>query len=204
MLRPHLLQAQEQAQAAAGVRARLQTLGRALEASDLAVILLASNARIELATRRARQWLREYFGSRRRPAERLPDDVSRWVAQQEEAVERADDMPPPRSPLRVARGDRTLTVRLLDEEGQRVLVLTEARATLDPAGLAALELTWRESEVLAWLACGKSNDEIATVLGTSPRTVAKHVEHIFRKLGVESRTAAAARAFGTWRAASPR
>jgi DNA-binding CsgD family transcriptional regulator len=60
-----------------------------------------------------------------------------------------------------------------------------------PAELAALPLTRREREVLAILAAGKTNDEIAAVLGISPRTVQKHLEHVFEKLGVETRTAAA-------------
>ena len=55
----------------------------------------------------------------------------------------------------------------------------------------ARRLTGREGEVLGWLAEGKRNDEIALILGISPRTVHKHVEHLFAKLGVETRTAAA-------------
>ena len=53
-------------------------------------------------------------------------------------------------------------------------------------------LTAREAEVLAWLAKGKTNRDIADILGMSPRTVSKHLEHIFEKLGVETRAAAAA------------
>ncbi len=52
-------------------------------------------------------------------------------------------------------------------------------------------LTLREREVLRWLARGKSNAEIATILGISSATVGKHLEHIYPKLGVENRTAAA-------------
>ena len=52
-------------------------------------------------------------------------------------------------------------------------------------------LTLRESEVLRWLAQGKSNAEIGTILGISAATVSKHLEHIYPKLGVENRTAAA-------------
>jgi DNA-binding CsgD family transcriptional regulator len=52
-------------------------------------------------------------------------------------------------------------------------------------------LTRRESEVARWLGEGKANAEIAAILGTEPRTVEKHVEHILAKLGVENRTAAA-------------
>jgi len=58
-----------------------------------------------------------------------------------------------------------------------------------------LNLSAREGEVLAWLARGKSNKDIATILNLSPRTVTKHIEQIFTKLGVENRTAAAAMAF---------
>lgn len=53
-------------------------------------------------------------------------------------------------------------------------------------------LTPRETEVLAWLAKGKTNRDIAEILGMSPRTVNKHLEHVFEKLGVETRAAAAA------------
>ena len=53
-------------------------------------------------------------------------------------------------------------------------------------------LTVRELEVLQWVACGKTNRDIGTILGLSPRTVNKHLEHVYVKLGVETRTAAAA------------
>lgn len=58
----------------------------------------------------------------------------------------------------------------------------------------ALQLTGREAEVLLWIARGKTNREIGEILGTSPRTVNKHLEQVFKKLGVENRTSAAARA----------
>jgi DNA-binding CsgD family transcriptional regulator len=56
----------------------------------------------------------------------------------------------------------------------------------------ALGLTRREAEVLAWVAKGKTNEQIGLILGISVRTVQKHLEHVFSKLGVETRTAAAA------------
>ena len=64
------------------------------------------------------------------------------------------------------------------------------------ARLADAALTPRETEVLSWLAKGKTNRDIGEILGTSPRTVNKHLEHIFEKLGVETRAAAAALASG--------
>jgi DNA-binding CsgD family transcriptional regulator len=63
--------------------------------------------------------------------------------------------------------------------------------TARPASLAAL--TDREIQVLELVAQGRTNTAIAHMLGVSPRTIAKHLEHIYRKLGVASRAAAAAR-----------
>ncbi|MGJ4882531.1 MULTISPECIES: response regulator transcription factor [unclassified Bradyrhizobium] len=60
-------------------------------------------------------------------------------------------------------------------------------------------LTTREGEVLSWLSKGKTNRDIAQILGLSPRTVDKHLEQIYAKLGVENRTAAAAVATGVTR-----
>jgi DNA-binding response OmpR family regulator len=77
-------------------------------------------------------------------------------------------------------------------------MLTEARLSRDAAtaavsaDLSHYQLTPRELDVLAWIARGKTNRDIAEILGMSPRTVNKHLEHIFVKLGVETRAAAAA------------
>jgi DNA-binding CsgD family transcriptional regulator len=56
---------------------------------------------------------------------------------------------------------------------------------------ASLRLTPREAEVLFWIAQGKTNHEIGIILGAKTSTICKHVEHIFGKLNVENRTAAA-------------
>lgn len=63
------------------------------------------------------------------------------------------------------------------------------RRTKDENDRAAL--TVREAEVGQWLACGKTNQEIALLVRASPRTIDKHVEHILAKLRVENRTTAA-------------
>jgi DNA-binding CsgD family transcriptional regulator len=60
-----------------------------------------------------------------------------------------------------------------------------------------LSVTEREAEVLLWIARGKSNRDIAEILSLSPRTVNKHLEQIYAKLGVENRTSAAALAVRT-------
>ena len=57
--------------------------------------------------------------------------------------------------------------------------------------MLAFKLTAREAEVLHWVARGKTNRDVGDILGLSPRTVTKHMEHILPKLGVETRTAAA-------------
>lgn len=61
-------------------------------------------------------------------------------------------------------------------------------------GFGALPVTPREREVLAWLAAGKTDKDIGAILGMSPRTVQKHLQHIYEKLGVETRTSAVVRA----------
>jgi DNA-binding CsgD family transcriptional regulator len=80
-------------------------------------------------------------------------------------------------------------------EAQRALAASGEPSPLcegPPDAIASL--TPREREVLGWVAAGKTNAQIATILGAMPRTVAKHLERIFEKLGVETRTAAAMRA----------
>jgi len=58
----------------------------------------------------------------------------------------------------------------------------------------ALSLTGREADVLLWISRGKSNRDVGEILGISPRTVNKHLQQIFEKLGVENRSSATARA----------
>jgi len=61
-----------------------------------------------------------------------------------------------------------------------------------PSRLASASLTPRETEVLSWSAKGKTNRDVSDILGMIPRTANKHLEHVFEKLGVETRAAAAA------------
>lgn len=81
--------------------------------------------------------------------------------------------------------------------GETMLLLEQRSANAAaPSRLANAALTPRETEVLSWLAKGKTNRDIGDILGMSHRTVNKHLEHIFEKLGVETRSAAAALATG--------
>jgi DNA-binding CsgD family transcriptional regulator len=65
------------------------------------------------------------------------------------------------------------------------------------APVASNGLTEREAEILGWVARGKTNQEIAKLLVVSPHTVRKHLENVYEKLGVHTRTAAVACAFAT-------
>ena len=66
----------------------------------------------------------------------------------------------------------------------------------ESGSLEQYQLTPRETDVLSWVAKGKTNRDIGEILGMSPRTVNKHLEHIYVKLGVETRAAAAALTVG--------
>ena len=65
--------------------------------------------------------------------------------------------------------------------------------TIHPGSAGCRAVTPREREVLAWLTSGKTDKDIAAILGISPRTIHKHLQRIYDKLGVETRTAAAMR-----------
>jgi DNA-binding CsgD family transcriptional regulator len=92
-------------------------------------------------------------------------------------------------------GDRRLTVPAVRRAQEILLLLEEDAATIPPGAFASLGLTRREGEVLGLVAKGKTNPEVGSILGLSPRTVQHQLEAVFRKLGVETRTAAVARAF---------
>jgi DNA-binding response OmpR family regulator len=106
----------------------------------------------------------------------------------------ADKAQPSASSRAEVRGlEIDLAVLESDRPGEILLRLTEAR---EEGKIAVLQkfnaLTRREAEVLLWVSYGKTNRTISEILGISPRTVNKHLEQVFRKLGVETRAAATA------------
>ena len=101
--------------------------------------------------------------------------------------------------LLVAREGRPFTARerarlALMEPHIAFLYGQACRNAQRPLACVADGITPREQEVLRWVSCGKTDADIAALLAISPRTVNKHLEHIYVKLGVETRTAAVMRA----------
>jgi DNA-binding CsgD family transcriptional regulator len=200
LLRPHLAHLYRSAEAMSRTRRDLALVTRGVEASNHALLIVGREGRIRRATEGVERWLTHYFGPAPRPAY-LPVRLWEWVQWHERMRGRTDALPPVRRPLVVERQDRRLTVRLVSQPPDSLLLLDETATRLEPAVLTRLGLSSREAEVLAWVSAGKTSPAIATLLRISPRTVQTHLERIYRKLGVETRTAAAARALEAMREA---
>jgi len=192
LMAPHVVQAYRNAEAM--TRARRSAAPGARDATDTEVVLLSARGGVQFATPRARRWLAAYFGESVARDSRVPAELRAWARAQEHALDARGDAPAPRIPLVVRRDGGSLEIRFASEPGQRALLVRERRRGIVAPALEPLGLSPREAQVLAWVAEGKTNVEIGVILGARPRTVAKHLEHIFRKLGVETRTAAAAAA----------
>jgi DNA-binding CsgD family transcriptional regulator len=194
LLRPHVALAYRNAAAFDELQRRVRQLARAVDECDRGVAVVDPSGRMRMRTARARVLLDKYCGTAH-TRHRLPEDVRDWARAWRAELDRHEGTRPPAEPLVIQRGAERLVVRLLPDwaRGEHLLLMEEQRADL-PAGLAASGLSRRESEVLSWVARGKTNAEAATILAISPRTVQKHLEHVFEKLGVETRTAAAATA----------
>jgi len=178
----HLRQARHGAQA----RSALDAFGHA------ALTVRVADGRLVWQTPLARKLLRDYLGELH---DRLPDDVAGWARLQ--AAERVQARPG--VPHAVMQGPRRLSFTLHEDtgDGEWLVVMRESSDTATVQAIAAaFRLTTREAEVLYWVVKGKTNKDIGEILGTSPRTINKHLEHVFEKLGVETRTAAASLAIG--------
>ena len=186
----------------------------ALDVGGHGVVVVDGRGRIAWRSPQAQRWLGEFFTDA--PAERCAD----WLATAVEEVsgaggarglggtDRAGSVGAiggadlqPLSALagvlcrRSAADGRTLLARRLGDigMGEAMWLLSLQRPGEAAASrLATAALTPRETEVLSWVAKGKTNRDVGDILGLSPRTVNKHLEHVFEKLGVETRAAAAA------------
>ena len=167
-LRPHVVALVRQTR---GRRrfAVLQAAADAAEAGDQrGFVILGGGDLIEYASPPAQRILAAWFGNGF--GDRLPPSIGDWLAS-----------PSPDQPLQVERNGTRLVVEAPTRSG---LIVAEERVR--PS------LTAREVEVVRSLAAGKSTAEIAHELWVTPATVSKHLEHVYRKLGVSSRTAALA------------
>jgi DNA-binding NarL/FixJ family response regulator len=172
------------ARIAHGTRVALDATGRFLLATD-------QSARLLWCTPKAKQLLAELFPAVAGQGPSLPPAVVEQIKQLRQPAARATA----RSCLEV--GVRRIELSFLSSIGPDELLfrLAEVTAGGDEQLLQqTLQLTGREAEVLLWISRGKSNREIGEILHISPRTVNKHLEQVFVKLGVENRASAAARA----------
>ncbi len=159
----------------AEVALRADAEAQLAQSLDRALLVADGDGRIVFQTLRATHLLHKHLPGHQ--AGRLPDEL--------------------RGVDKFASRAGTLLLRRFIGPGAEpltVLQLTEESAPPGPRELTALGLTPRQAEVLYWIAQGKTNGEVAVILGTSPRTVDKHVEQLLERLGVENRLAAAARA----------
>jgi len=199
ILRPHVVQAFGNAETVTKMREELSSRTQAMEDMDRAVLSLTPQGRIQWATPRASRLLTDYGLQGKRQSDWLPATLREWVNQQLAPLGSPSELPAPLNPLVIARNGRTLTMRVVQNGGQRLLFLDETYTEFPMAALASLGLSGRETEILGWVAQGKTNPEIGVILGISPRTVQKHLEHVYGRLGVENRHAAMRLALDTAR-----
>jgi DNA-binding CsgD family transcriptional regulator len=157
-----------------------------------ALLVASPDGRIQFATARADRWMRDFFAAVASPQGRLPEALTRWL----------DHGASGGYPARfiIDRPGRRLCVQLLCREADSVCLLLERNPEISPTLDAHGLLTERQTEVLSWVARGKTNAEIGKILSLKTKTIGKYLERIFPKLGVENRTAAASFVLGVNRA----
>lgn len=176
MLRPHLVVAFNNLTLAADHKTRLDAATLALHELTSATLIINPEGRILYHTGSGLQWIGATSPGI------LPADISEWLSR--------PIINGSRPPMRWPTGTGEIQIRSVPTNSpeRRLLLLTRA----GPRQRAAVTgLSRREREVAGWIREGKTNAEIAAILGISPRTVQKHIENIFGKLGVESRVAIA-------------
>ena len=195
-LRPHASQAYRDLKTVTQIKQKFILVDHALNTLRLGLILLTPDGKVRLATTCAAQQVKEYLGQRPLIGERLPESLWMWVKQQEAGLNENSDAPLRRSRLILAREGKRLVIRLVSDL-DRILLLREEHSTkmIKPQSAAPCSLSPREAQVLQWVSQGKTNKEAGVILKLSARTVQKHLEHIYQKMGVESRTGAAAKAY---------
>jgi len=154
-------------------------------------IIVEITGEVQFMTQRAEELLSQYFLP---PIPySLPESLQHWFKDQIARLTFNGDVPSRCLPLHIQQVGRELIVRLIpDPINQQYLLLLEEEElqSFSISALESLGLTKREAEVLFWTAKDKSNAGIAKVLGCSEGTVRKHLEHLYGKLSVQTRTAA--------------
>jgi len=188
---PHVLQAFRLAHTTSAL-IEMASMKSGANCAERGIVAIGLDGTVTMETAAATRLIEKFFP--KRTGRGLPEQLAQWISRSDQTMRKATDVPEVRRPLVIERAGNRLTVNLLSNPEQNFLMLEEHRLAIDPAALSSLPLTRRESEILAYVAVGKTNREIGTILGISSRTVSKHVEHILERLGVETRTAAAASA----------
>jgi DNA-binding CsgD family transcriptional regulator len=190
LAQPHLVQAYRNAAAWTHITNQLRFFETALLSSPVAAIVLADNRRVRAITPKATRLLAQFLPDDSQRVGQLPSLLRRWIASQEKLFD-TGEVPARLEPLVIRKDGQSIVVRIFRDAGQQLLLIDEAKQS--PMPHKGFRLTARETEVLTWMRQGKTNREIAGILGMRPRTVQKHLEHVFQKMGVETRTAAAAK-----------
>lgn len=170
----------------------MQQARSTLDAFGQASIAITPNdAKIVWQTPLARALLQKYFPPTVESNEHpTPTPILNWMETSLVEVDKGGAI----QPLVIIKGaDRLIfsAAAFSGDEHWVILLREESDAAQIEALMTIFSLTKRESEVLYWAIKGKTNRDIGDILGTSPRTINKHLEHVFQKLGVETRTAAA-------------
>jgi DNA-binding CsgD family transcriptional regulator len=187
LLRPHLSQAHDNAQHYQRLQQDIGKLQQSLHHLDL--VILNPTGQIQSISPQAIRWLETYFPKPTRSLQ-PPDHLWAWVKHQ---VTQNPDRQTIPLPLRIQQGGKQLVIRLVvDPIGEQYLLLLEEQAIVLSESLDLLGLSQRETEVLFWAMKGKDNKAIAVQLSIGYSTVGKHLESIYRKLRVQSRTEAIA------------
>jgi DNA-binding CsgD family transcriptional regulator len=184
LLKPHLTQAFSASQLFSHFSDAAQAFAEGYLVAD-------GMGRIRFCTTKAARWLEEYFDHRQTSS--LPSQLKDWLKNRSFKLFNSDNLSTPLTKFSIRRGPKRLMVESLSpiQTPDHRLILREELEELDATPLQRLGLTQREAEVLFWVSEGKRNPEIATILGTKSKTITKHLERVFSKLGVETRTCAA-------------
>jgi len=186
LLRPHFAMARQNILALEAARDR----GRRFAAQVTIDFIVIVERRAREFAGRSSQLLSTYFPRTERGPTGLPDIVDRWLRSVEDSLAHADRPVGTLAPFVADAPGRQLVIRPLIDAPEAILLLEERLTALDDALRTNLPLSKREREVLLWVSEGKTARDIAAILDVSPRTVHKHLENIYGKLGVANRVAA--------------